>query len=55
MKRNDIALIGLKESIDFNMNIRPACLQTDEMDLNPNENLTVTGWGITSTESELNL
>lgn len=53
MKKNDIALIRLKNSIEFTMNVRPACLQTDLHDENPNADLTVTGWGLVSTESEL--
>lgn len=44
--KNDIALIQLTERLWFTDRIKPACLQTDLNDENPNVNLIVTGWGI---------
>lgn len=51
-KKDDIALIRLKKDIRFTVDIVPACLQNDLRDEDPSVKLIVTGWGITSLESE---
>lgn len=51
-KRNDIALIHLSKSIVFDQDIRPACIETDMNDKNPNIALNVTGWGSTDVSSK---
>lgn len=52
-KKNDIALLRIAERINFNENIRPACLQTDLNDISPDTQLFITGWGTTSAERKL--
>lgn len=52
-KKNDIALIRVTKPIEFSKDVQPACLNVDLRDENPNMNLTVTGWGLISPESEL--
>ena len=42
----DVALIKLKEPINYNINVRPVCLPT--MDFPPGTNCYVTGWGYTT-------
>lgn len=44
----------MTRNITFSSSIRPACLQTNLRDERSNVKLIVTGWGSTSTESELN-
>lgn len=44
-KKNDIALLPLKESIVFSQSIRPACLQLDASDEDPSTTLVESGWG----------
>lgn len=47
IKYNDIALLRLAEKVDFNTNIRPACLWTK---YNVNQATAIaTGWGKTDT------
>lgn len=43
-KQNDIALIRLTNQIVFTPDIRPACLETDLKDLNPEIRLNITRW-----------
>lgn len=49
-KKNDIALVRVTKRIWFTDNIRPACLNIELNDENPNVQLIVTGWGLTSTQ-----
>lgn len=42
---NDIALLLLKEPIDFDEFLRPVCLPSDDYQLKPGVNCTVIGWG----------
>ena len=42
----DVALVKLRDSINFNINVRPVCLPT--MDFLPGTNCYVTGWGNTT-------
>lgn len=51
-KKNDIALVRVTKPIEFAKDVQPACLNIDLRDENPTLNLTVTGWGLISTESE---
>lgn len=44
MKKNDIALIRLKEKINFSISVRPACLQLNAKDENPSTVLFESGW-----------
>lgn len=53
MKKNDIALIRLTNPIEFDADVKPACLQTDSRDEDADTKLIITGWGIVSTESKL--
>ncbi|XP_037050892.1 phenoloxidase-activating factor 1-like isoform X2 [Bradysia coprophila] len=46
-RKNDIALIKLEKRITFSNRILPACLRTSSNDLPWNQELIVTGWGIT--------
>lgn len=45
-RKNDIALIRLALPINFGETIRPACLETDVIDIDPTTELTQFGWGI---------
>ncbi|XP_031629232.1 serine protease persephone-like [Contarinia nasturtii] len=49
-KVNDISLIRVKNTIQFSIYIKPACLQTNLDDIPSHVKLTVTGWGTTSAE-----
>ncbi|XP_031635439.1 serine protease persephone-like [Contarinia nasturtii] len=49
-KVNDIALIRVKNRIQFSSYIKPACLQTNLDDIPSDVKLTVTGWDTTSPE-----
>lgn len=54
-KKNDISLIRVTERIWFTDFIRPACLQPDLNDEDPSTKLTVSGWGVISTECKSSL
>lgn len=46
-KHNDIALLELERSVGeyFGLNLLPACLNLDTV---PNDELVVTGWGVST-------
>ncbi|XP_031621981.1 serine protease Hayan-like [Contarinia nasturtii] len=52
-KVNDIALIRVKNTIQFSSYIRPACLQTNLHDIPSDVKLTVIGWATTSAEQNV--
>lgn len=49
---HDIALIKLVRTVDFNLNLHPACLRADLEDPPTTEQLWVTGWGRTKAQSD---
>lgn len=51
-KKNDIALIKVSRRIHFTDDIRPACLQTDQRDVDQSVKLIVSGWGRVSQNCE---
>ncbi|XP_310504.5 CLIP domain-containing serine protease C9-like isoform X1 [Anopheles gambiae] len=44
-RRNDIALIELKNNVTYKQDVGPICLNTDRPEIGPSINLTVMGWG----------
>lgn len=50
--KNDIALIELDADVDFNDNVRPACIFTDVRDLPENRELIIAGWGSIEADSK---
>ncbi|KAK7571064.1 hypothetical protein V9T40_014668 [Parthenolecanium corni] len=49
-KQNDIALVKLERSVEYNQYVRPLCLPN--IDVKPNETIFVAGWGATESEGE---
>lgn len=47
---NDVALLRLAKRIHFSKSIRPACLETDISDVNPNKTLNRVAWVKNSSE-----
>lgn len=47
----DIAIVELREEVDFDDKNAPLCLYESLEDLSPNEDLTAVGWGLTDTET----
>lgn len=47
LKYDDIALLRLAEDIQFTNLMRPACLRTVLADVDPMQELFITGWGRT--------
>ncbi|CAH1397116.1 unnamed protein product [Nezara viridula] len=48
---NDVSLVVLKEEIRFNVNVGPACLPTEELELE-RQYVNAMGWGLTATGGE---
>ncbi|KAM7534125.1 hypothetical protein Aperf_G00000114070 [Anoplocephala perfoliata] len=48
---DDIALVKLKKPVEFNENVRPACLPYPGEQFEAGTVCTVAGWGLTSTDS----
>ncbi|CAO1338292.1 unnamed protein product [Diamesa serratosioi] len=51
-KYNDIALLELTENVKYDNAVLPACLYTKRGDIDSKENLIITGWGITDTNTK---
>jgi len=45
---NDIAILKLRKSLQFNKYVQPACLPKEEYPYNAGENLIISGWGALS-------
>ncbi|KAL0111200.1 hypothetical protein PUN28_012836 [Cardiocondyla obscurior] len=43
---HDIAILRLEKEAEYNAFVRPACLPVDLPDINENENVVATGWGL---------
>lgn len=44
----DIALIKLSRTVEINSFVRPACIHTTAQEINSNQELVATGWGVTN-------
>lgn len=50
---NDIALLKMDRTVEFNVYIRPACLHTTTADIIPHSKYIATGWGLTEVQGEV--
>lgn len=50
---HDIALIKLREAVEFSAFVRPACLETDINDIDSSIPLVVIGWGVTNIQTRV--
>ncbi|XP_052870736.1 serine protease persephone-like [Anopheles cruzii] len=51
-RQNDIALLELDRDVTFESTVGPICLNTQHLDIAPNVNLTVMGWGVDGENTE---